>query len=459
MGFVGELCFAGGTDWQNVGRTKSKDPEVEAKYPDIKSVSRLVPLKGVKFVGVFGGSAAAHCLAIDEEGQCWTWGRNENGQLGQGNLANHNVPSVVKGLPSGVKAVAGACGKSHTVVVLENGEAYAWGNNKHGQLGIGTLPKAAGKGKEPKDENLLTPQRCLVGDAAAVACGAEFTVVLTNEGSVLSFGLPQYGQLGHGTDHEYNMKDGSVKLAYMPQPNPRAIVALKDRKVTKVACGHNHTVCVDEQGKIWTWGFGGYGRLGHKVQKDEFTPKMVEIQGGDRNLIPADAVLGAGSTSTWCSAAQGQLYAWGKLKVTGDNTMYPQPVLDLQGWTLRHLACGNTTFAAVGETSTITWGNGAYGELGYGPKGQKSSANPKLVDDLEGKLVHQVACGTGHTLFLIDAKDVEGLPEWDPPSDDVPEPEAKAEGGKRKADAAPKGKGGKAAKVEPKKKAQPKKKK
>ena len=62
------------------------------------------------------------------------------------------------------------------------------------------------------------------------------------------------------------------------------------------------------------------------------------------------------------------------------------------------------------------------------PKGQKSSANPKLVDDLEGKLVHQVACGTGHTLFLIDAKDVEGLPEWDPPSDDVPEPEAKAEG-------------------------------
>jgi hypothetical protein len=42
-----------------------------------------------------------------------------------------------------------------------------------------------------------------------------------------------------------------------------------------------------EEGKIWTWGFGGYGRLGHKVQKDEFSPKMVEIQVGPcRHCLP-----------------------------------------------------------------------------------------------------------------------------------------------------------------------------
>jgi hypothetical protein len=54
-------------------------------------------------------------------------------------------------------------------------------------------------------------------------------------------GLPQYGQLGHGTDNEYNIKDSSVKLAYDPQPRPRAIASLSGKTIVKAACGTNHT--------------------------------------------------------------------------------------------------------------------------------------------------------------------------------------------------------------------------
>nr|GFC76422.1 protein RCC2 homolog [Tanacetum cinerariifolium] len=64
-------------------------------------------------------------------------------------------------------------------------------------------------------------------DVTHVACGADFTVWLTSvEGAtILTAGLPQYGQLGHGTDNEYNTKDSSVKLAYEAQPRPKAISA------------------------------------------------------------------------------------------------------------------------------------------------------------------------------------------------------------------------------------------
>ena len=57
-------------------------------------------------------------------------------------------------------------------------------------------------------------------------------------------------------------------------------------------------------------------------------------------------------------------------------------------------------------------GQAQNGELGYGPAGKKSSANPDKVYALEGVHTHQVACGIGHTLFLVKpgSKQVSVLP-------------------------------------------------
>ena len=60
---------------------------------------------------VCGGSAAAHCVAIAEDGRVFTWGRNENGQLGHGDKDDRAAPTEVKGLPEGVRVVGGSCGE------------------------------------------------------------------------------------------------------------------------------------------------------------------------------------------------------------------------------------------------------------------------------------------------------------------------------------------------------------
>lgn len=67
-----------------------------------------------------------------------------------------------------------------------------------------------------------------------------------------------------------------------------------------MACGHNHTVALCSDGGVWTWGFGGFGRLGHKVQQDEFKPRLVETLTG-RVQIPEDAIIAAGSTSSFAT--------------------------------------------------------------------------------------------------------------------------------------------------------------
>ncbi|PPD75840.1 hypothetical protein GOBAR_DD27227 [Gossypium barbadense] len=360
---------------------------------NLVSPTRLRPLVGVDIRFVASG-----CW------RCYTWGRNEKGQLGHGDTIQRDRPTIVSEL-SKYKIIKAGSGRNHTVVVTEDGNSLAFGWNKHGQLGSGST----------RNEIESSPVRCLVSQVTHTACGADFTVWLSSvEGSsILTAGLPQYGQLGHGTDNEYNSKDSSVKLVYEPQPRPRAIATFSGETIVKVACGTNHTVAVDKNGYVYTWGFGGYGRLGHREQKDEWAPRRVDVF-QKHNVLPPNAVVSAGSVNSACTAGGGQLYMWGKIKNAGDDWMYPKPLMDLSleasVLLLHFILCflsmlhrlGNMHHFVGADASCISWGQAQYGELGYGPMGQKSSAVPKKVDILEGMHVISVACGMGHSMVIVD---------------------------------------------------------
>ncbi|TYJ28522.1 hypothetical protein E1A91_A06G005800v1 [Gossypium mustelinum] len=386
----GELLFCGSTCWDVIGRRKG------AVEGNLVSPTRLRPLVGVDIRFVASGCLSCHCVALDVEGRCYTWGRNEKGQLGHGDKIQRDRPTIVSEL-SKYKIIKAGSGRNHTVVVTEDGNSLAFGWNKHGQLGSGST----------RNEIESSPVRCLVSQVTNTACGADFTVWLSSvEGSsILTAGLPQYGQLGHGTDNEYNSKDSSVKLVYEPQPRPRAIATLSGETIVKVACGTNHTVAVDKNGYVYTWGFGGYGRLGHREQKDEWAPRRVDVF-QKHNVLPPNAVVSAGSVNSACTAGGGQLFMWGKIKNAGDDWMYPKPLMDLSGWNLRCMDSGNMHHFVGADASCISWGQAQYGELGYGPMGQKSSAVPKKVDILEGMHVISVACGMGHSMVIVDRENV-----------------------------------------------------
>ena len=84
------------------------------------------------------------------------------------------------------------CGMGHTAVTTTDGEVFVWGQAREGQLGLGD---------DRASRAQVTPARLDLGPgvkASQVACGRDFTLVLTEDGSVLSFGADDYGQLGQG---------------------------------------------------------------------------------------------------------------------------------------------------------------------------------------------------------------------------------------------------------------------
>ncbi|NXC08196.1 RPGR regulator, partial [Orthonyx spaldingii] len=175
--------------------------------------------------------------AVTEDGQLFVWGDNSEGQIGLANEASVSVPCKVDvGKP--VSSVS--CGYYHSALITGDGELYTFGEPANGKLGL--LPE------QLKNNRVPQPVLGIMEKVNKVACGGEHTVVLT-ETDVYTFGLGQYGQLGHGTF----VFESSV---------PKSVKHLKRHKICNIACGENHTAVIAENGLMFTFGDGRHGKLG-----------------------------------------------------------------------------------------------------------------------------------------------------------------------------------------------------
>ncbi len=136
--------------------------------------------------------AHCHMLLLTDTGEVLSSGSGGEGRLGHGDEEDQPVavPKVQEALP-GVRLVAIATGYGHSMVLTDEGEVFSFGEGGCGQLGHGD------------DEDELVPQVIeeLRGTrVVAVATGYGHSMVLTDEGEVLSFGAGEFGRLGHGDE-------------------------------------------------------------------------------------------------------------------------------------------------------------------------------------------------------------------------------------------------------------------
>nr|XP_048720090.1 X-linked retinitis pigmentosa GTPase regulator isoform X6 [Caretta caretta] len=189
-----------------------------------------------------------HTAIVTEDGQLFVWGDNSEGQIGLAGEASVCVPCQVDvGKP--VSWVS--CGYYHSALVTRDGELYTFGEPENGKLGLS--PEQLKNSRVPQ----LVPG--ILGRVNKVACGGGHTVALT-ETDVYTFGLGQYGQLGHGT-------------FIFETSAPKAVEHLKRHKICNIACGENHTAVIADNGLMFTFGDGRHGKLG--LGEENFTNQFI----------------------------------------------------------------------------------------------------------------------------------------------------------------------------------------
>lgn len=294
----------------------------------------------VRFTQLSAGGT--HTCGLDAQGNAFCWGNNEYGQLG---LASPRVVYEPVSVQGGHRFRDISAGEHHTCGVRVDGAVLCWGRNENGELGRGNFSASA----------VPTVVAGLSG-VQDVSAGSSRTCAVTADGSYC------WGRIWLYTQGGLEWSSRQVLPVRVPG----------SAKLRAVSVGSISTCGVGEDGVAFCWEANGFGQLGNGGFAGTTTPSPVES-------AQTFTSVSAGSIQTCGLASDGRGWCWGNNSFgqLGDYsidsvcppnglvcTPRPNPVVgDLRFISLA-TGLGNHVCGVTTLTNLYCWGLGASGQLG-----------------------------------------------------------------------------------------------
>jgi len=288
---------------------------------------------------------------IRSNGQMFLWGKNLGGELGDGSFTNRSSPvSVVGGFTDWVDI---AIGSEHTAGIRSNGQAWCWGTGSSGQLGDGTN---VGKNSPVSVVGGFT-------DWSQIACADFATMAVRANGQLWAWGNNTNGALGTG-DTTARSSPVSVLGGFSDW--------------VQIATTQNHSIGLRASGDAWGMGLNfSRGSVGNGSNTNVSSPVLV-VGGHTWTQVS----VGGGGAHTLAVRADGRAYSWGRNTngQLGDysTTSRSSPVLVAGNFTdWAQLAAGySTSFGVRANGTAWAWGRTNLGQMGTGVSNSTNYVNP-----------------------------------------------------------------------------------
>ena len=331
-------------------------------------------------------------------GELMAWGYDLYGALGDGDASRATKFEPVFVDPTLANHVKRLAGGAyHSLAVKADGSVIAWGHNSNGQIGDGT----SGPGNDRLTPVQVNGLNWPVSRVRGVAAGDYHSLALRDDGFVFAWGQGLYGQLG-------NSQTGNVTT-------PSAIPGLNS--IVAVAAGAYHTLALRADGTVWTCGLNNRGQLGDGTQANSF--KIVQVvdpmDAAGTGFLQNVVAVAAGDNHSVALKSDGTVWAWGgnNWGQLGDGSTIDSafPVHVMSGGqplaNVAAVACGSYHTLALVETAPVSgvrvgnvmaWGWNLYGQLAdKGSLPQQYSAVPVLAQTASGALDNIVIDAAGGT--------------------------------------------------------------
>ncbi|MEI7953810.1 MAG: cadherin-like beta sandwich domain-containing protein [Verrucomicrobiota bacterium] len=290
-----------------------------------------------------------HSIALCSDGTLAAWGHNVYGQLGNNSAIASNVPVAVdhSGALTGKSVIAMSAGPFHNLALCSDGTVVTWGYNNYGQLGTGDTVTN-------RIPVVVNPIGALAGkNVVAVAAAAYSSFALCDDGTLAAWGYNDEGELGDGTT--------------TTNPVPVAAAIPEGKLVASIAAGQYHTLALCTDGSLFAWGYNNRGQLGNASTLSSLSPVAIDASGAlaGKSVISVRA-SGAHSLAL---CADGTLTAWGwnnngQLGLTGITQSTVPVTVSLTGGASQIALGGSHSIALLADGNLAAWGDNAYGQLG-----------------------------------------------------------------------------------------------
>jgi alpha-tubulin suppressor-like RCC1 family protein len=346
-------------------------------------------------------AAAHHTLVVTAAGHLYAFGLGKAGRLGTGNDCNVPVPARVLGLLTKKHVVAAAAAENHSLCVTRDGQVFAWGSNRFGQLSAaGAVSSSAGPGASG-DISRSVPRR--VDDlknvfCVAVAAGSRHSVALSQQGEVYAWGDNTAGQLALGR------RNGVQKVQRVEALWGKA--SSRKRVAAVAASDHATLVLVMPSGNgipvnvIYSWGHGSH--VPTRVHFDESS----RATQGSRPINPV--AIACAKYHNVAISSDGMVYTWGlhaEPLGTAARCASSQPQLvtgmlpENNGGHAVAVSASENHTAVITQTGALyTWGD-TIGKDVLGHAGVRWQEEPKCVAGVYRAV--GVAAAREHTILLI----------------------------------------------------------
>jgi alpha-tubulin suppressor-like RCC1 family protein len=332
-------------------------------------------------------SGGRHTLALDTFSQLYVAGDNSLAQTGNPTNSSQTFFTPAPQFPASMRWKDIAAGSVHSLALTSSGQLYAWGFNDFGQLGIGTNSTVVGP--------VLVPFPAGVTNWTTIAAGVYHSLALGNDGNVYAWGSGEFGTLGNG---------GATNSS-RPQ---RVTFPAGVTNWVKIAAGGYHNLAISGDGKLYAWGYGGYGELGYGGTTNASIPVPVNAPSNVVNW----AAISAGIIHSLALAEDGSAYGWGD-NLRGElgpnaSTLQPVPFLitppsGVQSW--QQISAGAFHNLAIADSCMLySWGSNSLGQLGVGSFVPQT--NLQIVHNLGDLCTAIVVTQTNHAPSFVKGPDI-----------------------------------------------------
>ena len=244
-----------------------------------------------------------------------------------------------KVIPSLKNIISVATGESHVACVDIEGNVYTLGSNLWGQLGVERNYRVYG--------NILLPQRVALPPCKQVSCGHLFTICLTKDGLVYSFGYNVSGALGTGITETFCN-------------TPQKLNPLKD--VDFIECGAEYTFCMTTNNEIYSWGRNDDGQLGLSHREYADTPNIC-LDLTNKSIVD----IKCGHNHTLVLDSNQLVFSCG-YKYYDADADYSPVFQQIEGLSdIIRIETGSSHFMCVDKNNDLyIFGNNEHGQLGLG---------------------------------------------------------------------------------------------